>query len=315
MSSLEQQRKANIIQFKDAVEIGLQQKNSVLSPYVQTKSYNGEKASILQVFNPTEAKEVPDIKLPPTMYNETPQDRRYMTFKNYSWAEVVNPFVNLEQDINPFPLYAKSAVYAFNRLRDEVIMRGMLGKNKKGKDGGEDESFLESNIIKYKAVKAGTSKEFKDTLAGLLIEGQVMMADNDVDIDAEFINVLVPPAVYKGLFNIEQVTSKDYVNKANLDAGRVRYFAGVNIILYNRVPGDSRFPKDISIAGADFSKNYYCPMWCSSAVEFGWWKNVEVSYDKLPQYHNAQQLLATASFGASRLEPKKIICLEVPKAA
>lgn len=309
MSNLEQQKKANIIGFKETVSLGLQRDSSLLSPRVQNKSYHGEKTAILQVFNPTEVYTITGTDtLPETKYNTTKQDRRWISFETAAWAEVVNPFIKLEQNINPFDSYAKSAINAFKRHQDTVIIKGMLGSNRTGKEGEVSEPFPSDNIIRNK-----TGSSFKDTFAGQILDGIVWLAEHDVDIDRERITVAVPPVVYRSLFDIDQIINRDYVGQTNLDAGRVRYFAGVEILLYKKVPGDSQFPSDIKIAGTDMDKNFYCPMWCSTAVEFGTWQSINVSYDRLPTYHNAQQLLATASMGSARLEPNKIVCLEVGK--
>lgn len=315
MSTLENQRKANIIEFKETVSLGLQQTESLLSPRVQTKTHHGEKSAILQIFKQTEVHKIPEVDRPETKLTNTEQDRRWIDFHNYGWAETTNPFIQLEQDINPFIPYEKSAVAAFKRKQDEVILEGMLGINKTGKSGEKIEHFPASNILRYPQYKIAKAKSFKESFAGRIVDGLVWLAEHEVDIDRESITVLVPPVVYRHLFDVEQVINRDYTGSANLDAGRVRYFAGVNILLFKKVPGDSQFPTSIEMQEVDTINNYYCPMWCSSSVELGIWSNVTVSHDRLPTHYNAHQLMATASYGAARLEPNKIVCIEVDKDA
>ncbi|WP_446097991.1 phage capsid protein [Candidatus Liberibacter asiaticus] len=316
MSTLSQQKIADIIGFEETVVLGLQQEQSLLSPRVQTKSYHGDKIANLQVFSPTEVYKVDsDVTLPETRYNATKQERRWISFETATWAEVVNPFIHLRQSIDPFISYAKSAIFAFKRYQDSVIMEGMLGKNMTGRDGGTPEYFPKSNVLRLPPISATASAKtaLKDTLAGLILDGIVWLAEKGVDIDRERIILAVPPTVYRGLFDIEEVVNRDYVGQANLDAGRVRHLAGVEILLYKKVLGDPQFPKHITIDGTDTEKNYYCPMWCASSVQFGMWESLNTTYDRLPTHNNAQQILVEASMGASRLEPNKIVCLEVPK--
>lgn len=319
MSTITEQSKANMIGFEEVVALGLQKTESLLSPRVQKSTHHGERVAILQVFSPTEAYTVDTdgVTLPETKYNKTPQERRWINFETVAWAEVVNPFIHLKQNINPFIPYAKSAIYAFNRHQDMVIMKGMLGENKIGKDGTKVENFPKEHVVKMPKIsaKSNGTKGFKDTIAGLILDGMMFFANNKVNTDRERMVVTFPPDVYRTLFDVDQAINMDYVKNANLDAGRFHYFAGVEILLYKAVPGDPEFPSDIQIEGLDTEKNYYCPMWCTSAVEFGMWEAIKVSYDKLPTYLNAHQLLATSSMGSARLEPKKIVLLEIPKSA
>ena len=66
----------------------------------------------------------------------------------------------------------------------------------------------------------------------------------DIDVDGERLAVLVPSEVWEQLFALDKITSKDYVNSASLQAGKIEHFAGFAFINYEKVPGSPMVPKD-----------------------------------------------------------------------
>ncbi|WP_333948367.1 phage capsid protein [Candidatus Liberibacter brunswickensis] len=146
MADRQELAKANILEFKKNVEIGLQQLTSKLRPTVTEVPTIGESSALVEVFRPSEAHEI-EGDMPDTIYNNTKQRRRWIGHKQYGWAERIDPFATLDSGINPFLPYAKLATAAILRKQDDAILKGMFGVNKKGKDGDELEYFPENNII------------------------------------------------------------------------------------------------------------------------------------------------------------------------
>lgn len=144
-----------------------------------------------------------------------------------------------------------------------------------------------------------------------------MMIKRHVNVDAERLYVIVPSEVWMMLFSLERATSRDYVKSESLQAGKIDYFAGFSFINYETVPGTQAF-NDLGVTKAPVVREgveCICPCWCASGMVFVQRKEIEVSYSKDPSKWDAPQIMLKASFGATRIEPNKVVCLEVAKAA
>ncbi|CAL9917646.1 conserved hypothetical protein [Candidatus Liberibacter solanacearum] len=326
MATKQQLGTANILEFKKHVELELQQEQSKLRPTVEEKSTEGEASALVEVFKQSEAHEIVG-DMPETIYNNTDQERRWISQRQYGWAERIDPFATLDSTINPLLSYAKLATYAMHRKQDEAILHGMLGVNKYGKMGENIEKFPKENII-----PAVDGDDFFRTLIGQLITAKAIFRKRYIDVDSEQIYVLVPSEVWASLFALEKATSKDYINTAALQAGRIEAFAGVWFVNMEKVPGDDLFPAGTGFPGLIDAQNeykdgklrlitpakfendnikYVLPIYCKSAVVFAQRKALDIQHSKDPSRWHAPQITLTASFGATRVEPEKILGIEI----
>ncbi|XCD44426.1 phage capsid protein (plasmid) [Candidatus Liberibacter asiaticus] len=328
MATKEQLATANIYEFKKHVELALQETKSKLRPTVTEQATEGEASALVEVFKPTEAHEIVG-DMPDTIYNATDQDRRWVGHSQFGWAERIDPFATLDSGINPLLPYASLATAAMHRKQDEAILKGMLGVNKKGKIGAETEFFSKENIL-----SAVEGDDFFKTFIGQLITAKSIFRKRYIDVDSEQVYVLVPSDVWASLFALERATSKDYINTAALQAGKIEAFAGVWFINMEKVPGNDLFPVGTKFPGLidgkveypngkptvkssakfeDTKIKYVLPIYCKSAVVFTQRKAIDVQHSKDPGKWHAPQITLTSSFGATRIEPDKILGIEISK--
>ncbi|QOI69853.1 major capsid protein [Liberibacter phage P-PA19-1] len=311
MSTKQQLETTNVLTFKKKLEIGLQQTKSLLRNYVTDEVCElSEASAIREVFGARDAVYI-EGDLEDTSFGDSVPVRRWMRYRNVGWAERIDPFATLDSGIDPFGPYAQLAVAAMHRIQDEVILRGMLGTNRKGKLGDEIDDFDTNHIIRM----TDTEDTFFQTLIGQLIKAKAWWMENDVSVDSERLVVGLPADVWMRLFALDKTTSKDYVNSASLQAGKIDSFAGFTFVNIERVPGKSKFPNDIKFPRLRDGVQYVLPCWCASGVAFAQRKNIVVKYGENPQKWHAPQITATASFGAARVEPKKVLGLEITKAS
>lgn len=330
MAVKQETSKANIIEFKQHVELELQQKRSKLRATVTEFPCEGESTALSEIFKPSNAHKIVG-DMPDTIYNNTKQGRRWNSHEQYGWAERIDPFSSLDSKINPLLYYKQLAVMAMHRKQDEAILEGMLGCNKTGGKGNINEYFPPENII-----PAVDGDDFFRTLIGQLITARGIFRKRYVDLDSEQLYVLVPSEVWVSLFALEKATSKDYINTASLQAGKIEVFAGVWFVDIESVPGDDFFPAGTSFPGLvdaeiDMSSGepsikksarfenkdikYVLPIYCKSAVAFSQRKNIEIKHSEDPSKWHAPQITLTASFGATRIEPRKILGIEISHAS
>lgn len=130
----------NISEFKEKVKSAFQKYKSKLRSTVTEKWNEGEASALIEVIKPSEVYEIIEDDVSETIYNNTGQDRRWLTQRKYGWAERIDPYAT-------FDSYAKLVTDAMHRKQDEVILRGMLGANKYGMRGENTDYILKENII------------------------------------------------------------------------------------------------------------------------------------------------------------------------
>ncbi|MGZ9594884.1 MAG: phage capsid protein [Candidatus Liberibacter asiaticus] len=308
MSTKQQLETTNVLTFKKKLEIGLQQTKSLLRNYVTDEvCERSEAMAIREVFGARDAVFIEGDLEDTSFGNSVPM--RWMNYRNVGWAERIDPFATLDSGIDPFGPYAQLAVAALHRLQDIVILAGMLGTNRKGKLGNDLDPFDADHIIRM----TDTEDTFFQTLIGQLIKAKAWWMKNDVQVDSEKLIVGLPSDVWVRLFALDKATSKDYVNTASLQAGKIDFFAGFTFVNIEKVPGNSGFPSDIKFPRLRDGVQYVLPCWCASGVAFAQRKNIVVKYGENAQKWHAPQITATASFGAARVEPKKVLGLEITK--
>lgn len=296
MSTKQELETTNVFEFKKRVEIGLQQERSLLRRCVTEEvCEDAEASAIREVFGARDASFI-EGDLEDTNFRNTKIARRWIRYRNAGWAERIDPFATLDSGINPFIPYAKLATSALHRLHDEVILEGMLGVNRHGKLGEELETFPAEQILPM----TEQNDNFFATLIGQLIKAKAWWMENDVQLDNERLYVGLPADVWAGMFALDKATSKDYVNSASLQAGKIDGFAGFWFVNIEKVPGKSKFPSRISFPALRKGVKYVLPCWCASGVSFSQRKNITAKYSDNPQKWHAPQLVVTASFGATR---------------
>lgn len=117
-----------------------------------------------------------------------------------------------------------------------------------------------------------------------------------------------------------------------MQAGKIEAFAGFWFVDIEKVPGDDLFPagtKFPNLTDAVFDANrkvtkpaslksgikYVLPCWCKSGVVFSQRKAITTEHSKDPGKWHAPQITVTASFGATRVEPDKVLGIEIPEAS
>ncbi|MBY7649986.1 MAG: hypothetical protein C4617_05860 [Candidatus Liberibacter europaeus] len=316
MASPQEMRVANTIAFEDTLKTGLQQTKSKLQDKVEVRSYHGEKVRVMQVFQPSEARTADRESMLPTIkYNETKQEAKWLDFEISYYAEIVPPYIKLEQSINPLGIYAQQATYALVRKRDEVIMRGLLGENQISTSKGKKaEPFLEKHIIRNTIKPDPAFRGLTSVVTAMIRAALSLMENNHIDTEQENITLVLPPSLYYRLFIDEHIINRDYSSAQVLDNHKVQRFMGVNIITFNNILGHDHCTLDKDImSGIDPKNNYYCPMFCKSGALLGEWDNLKVKVDTLPQHMHATQILAQFAIGATRTQSEKVLCLEIPK--
>jgi hypothetical protein len=287
-------------QFADNVQLLSQQKISKLEMAVTVGTgHRGEQASPVDQVGNLEATEA-NTRFGPMPHTEANQDRRWVLPRSWHMSPKYAPNDLIRQITDPRNALAMAAVAGMNRRKDLTILGGMLQTNQTGKSGTTNTSFLAGNVVSVNTGGTGS----KLNVAKLRKMKQLLMS-HDIELDNEEIYIAVDSTNYDALFAEIQITSKDYNPGRDgtpvMVDGKIDRFLGVNFIHSERL---------LSFNGTDDAAGTSTPlpMWCKSGVYMGKWQDTTTRIDERQDLEDIPwQLYAKGTFGACRLEEKKVV--------
>lgn len=276
-------------QYSTNIQLLLQQKGSKLRDAVTVNSYVGKAAKAVEqvgavepVKNQSRHSDTPLIS--------TPADARWVYPNDYDWADLIDDQDKLRMLIDPTSSYVQNGVYALGRAQDKEIIAGLFGSSNTGENGSTAVAFPSAQQI---AATVGSSAATGLNIAKLREAKKKLMAAN-VDIDNDPLYVAITAAEHDALLNEAQVISMDYNAKPVLVDGKVTSFMGFQFIHTELLTTDADGYRRI-------------PVWAKSGMHLGMWNDIKTSIDRRPDKRNAYQVYVTGTYGATRLEEKKVV--------
>lgn len=276
-------------QYSTNIQLLLQQKGSKLRDAVTVNSYVGKAAKAVEqvgavepVKNQSRHSDTPLIS--------TPADARWVYPNDYDWADLIDDQDKLRMLIDPTSSYVQNGVYALGRAQDKEIISAIFGSSNTGENGSTAVAFPSAQQV---AVTTGSSAATGLNIAKLREAKKKLMAAN-VDIDNDPLYVAITAAEHDALLNEAQVISLDYNAKPVLVDGKVTSFMGFQFI-------------HTELLTTDASGYRRIPVWAKSGMHLGMWNDIKTSIDRRPDKRNAYQVYVTGTYGATRLEEKKVV--------
>lgn len=282
-------------QFSSNLKLLLQQEDSRLSPFVTVNGgHTGEQASPVDQLGAISSTEVVG-RFNPMSNTEVPTDRRWVLPRDFQVPILLDSKDKLRLLVDPTGSYSQLALAALNRRKDEVIIDGLFGTNMTGKNGGTSTTFSTTQVV---GVNQGAASATHLTVAKLKRAIRILMANN-VNMN-EQICCAINAAAHESLLSEAEIINGDYNNTLVLVNGKVDSFLGVKFI-----------HTELLSTGTDDQSNAnstQIPVWVKSGMYLGMWEDImtDISIrndlESLPT-----QVYAKATFGACRLEEKKIV--------
>lgn len=274
---------ARIQEYKNNLDIALQQRGSKLRNAVTTNTYRGKAGKAVDRVEPTAALRV-TTRHADTPLVSTPHSARWVYPVDYDWADLVDTFDQLRVGIELTGAYTMNGSFALGRAMDDEIIAAFFGTAKTGENGATATAFTGTQIA------AGASGL---TLAKLKEAKKVLMA-NEVDLDFDPIYCAVTAEQHEDLLNQIEVTSLDFTNRPVLTDGKVTRFLGIDFLHTERLD-------------ADGSGDRRVPVWAKSGMHLGLWDDVVVDVGPRRDKRNAMQVYARVTCGATRLDEKRVV--------
>lgn len=103
----------------------------------------------------------------------------------------------------------------------------------------------------------------------------------------------------------EKLLSKDFMPPTLTADGHISNFLGIHFVRTELVAKQT-------VSGVNCA---ILPLWVSNCVEMGFWEDLTVSIDRLPQKSNALQFLSQARLGCARIEDKGVVQITATQVA
>lgn len=288
---------AFVQQYATNVAMLLQQEGSRFRGTVQEYALFGKAAEVLEQFGQVTA--VKNLsRHSDTPLVSTPQDRRWCYPNDYDVADLIDNQDKLRLLIDPMGPYARLQAYALGRAMDDEIVAAFFGNAQTGENGTTPTAFPSGQQV---AIATGASASTGLNVAKLRAAKKLFLAA-EVNIDADTLYVALDAKAHDDMLNEAQAVSLDYNTRPVLVDGKISSFMGFNFIHSERYPGAPAY-------NGSAPANRQIPAWCKSGMALGIWNDITGSVDRRPDKRNSWQAYTTGTFGATRLEEKRVVMI------
>lgn len=279
---------AFVNQFGANIDLLSQQKDSRFMNKVRMESQTGETDFYEQVGATAAIERTSRHSDTPRV--DTPHARRAVTMATFEWADLIDQADRVRMLIDPTSTYAKSAMMAMNRSRDDVIIEAALGVARTGKNGTVNVSLPTSQKVVASATGLTINK---------LREASEIINANDVDPDIRRYLAMSAKQL-TDLLATTEITSSDFNTVKALVEGKINEFMGFTFLRTERLTTDGNGDRQV-IA------------WAEDGLLLAQGSNNITRVTERGDKSYSTQVFRSEDFGATRMEEDKVVeiaCVE-----
>lgn len=289
-------------QFKDNLELLVQQKGSMLMPHVNIERITG-KFTHFDRLGSGEASEVT------TRHGDTPEplnlahSRRRCILRTFDAAELIDNADKVRMLIDPTSEYANSISYALGRKVDDIILDALYG-NAYAVDSADAQSTvtLESLGSGQQVIDEDTGTANSDLIVAKLRAAKKRLMKNNVDLQAEMpICIHDGQSLTDGLLAETSVTSADYNTVKALVNGEVNTFMGFRFVWCERLAQTSHLTSE------NFARAI---VMVPSAIGVAMGRDINVRISERDDKRYSTQVYGAVDVGAVRRQEEKVVVIE-----
>jgi len=289
------------------VQLLLQAKGGKLADCVTIGTHVGEMASPVEQVGAVKAQKR-TTRHADTPLISTPGDRRWVEPTDWEWADLIDQQDRLRLLIDPQSAYTLNGVMAMRRAQDDTVLGAFYGIAKTGQKAGTNTSFPTSTNVVGPTV--GSTANTGLNVAKLRAARKKFMAYH-VDFDTEELYTLLTAEEHDDLLAETQVINMDYNDRPILKDGRIEQFLGFRFKHLEFRAGEFYDSADLMGLGTV----NYVPTWVKSGVHLGIWNDVVTRVSERADKSYATQVYVKGTYGATRLEEKKVLRIDCDSAA
>jgi len=273
-----------IRQYSDNIKLLVQQKYVKLAPTVfQKPDCQGEMSFQEQLASSTAREKLSRNEV---VVNDDPNfDRRKIVPRYFYKAPLVDSMDKVQMAKDPTAPIVMNNAGALARAQDEVIGTAFSALAYYGKAGTSSISLPSTQIIVHSSAGMNMVK---------IREAKKILDANEVEEDDRYLALSAEQV--EDLLAISEVTSADYAQVKALVNGQVGTLCGFLLKQSERLEKSST--------------TRYCHAYHKNGMVLGKWIDMKTSIDILPARHFSAQIYAGQSYGATRLEEKRVVRVE-----
>lgn len=275
-------------QFAANIDLLSQQKDSRFMNKLRMESQTGETGFYEQVGATAAIERTSRHSDTPRV--DTPHARRAVTMSTFEWADLIDQADRVRMLIDPTSTYAKSAMMAMNRSRDDVIIEAALGTARTGKNGATNVVLPASQKIVASATGLTIDK---------LREAAEILNGNDVDPDIRRYMAITSKQL-TDLLESTEITSSDFNTVKALVEGKINEYMGFMFVRTERLTTDGNSDRQV-IA------------WAEDGLLLAQGSNNITRITERDDKSYSTQVFRSEDFGATRMEEDKVVeiaCVE-----
>lgn len=273
------------------IQILSQQRGSRLAAYVRRESQHA-KDDFYDRLDATAAVEKTG-RHQDTPLVSTPHDRRKVSLRDFRLADLIDKEDRVRMLADPTSPYVINMVNALGRAKDQVIIDAAFGTALSGETGGTSVTFPASQEVVVNYVETGAQTDSNLTI-GKLRKAASIIKSNEAVEDGEPLIAVVAQAQIDALLRTTEVTSGDYNTVKALQAGTVDSFMGFKFVRTELLAKDANNVRD-------------CIFYAMSGLLLATAIEIETRVTERSDKNYAVQAFARGSFGATRMEEKKVV--------
>lgn len=292
---------ALVAAYKSNITLLSQQLGSRIRPWVRNETQNAE-FEYYDRLDATAATEV-TTRHADTPLISTPHDRRRVGLRNFDWADLIDRNDKIRMLADPTASYTQNAVAALGRAMDQVIIDAAFGNAYSGKAGGTTvawSSYSATNEIAVNYVESGVATNSNLTIAKLR-KAKDILGKNEAIADGEPLVAVVSQSQITSLLRTTEVTNSDYNAVKALVSGEVDTFMGF------------KFVKTELLTVASSIRE--CIFYAKNGLLLASGSEVMVDVGVRRDKRNSVQVYVCGTFGASRMEEKKVLRVKCDETA
>lgn len=279
---------AYLLQFTSNVQAALARKGGLLTPYVSSSTYSGEKAQVVNFIGPVFFTKRTSVYAD-TKATEPEHTQRWITADDFDCAILIDRVDTLRTIYDPTNPYVERMREASARSHDDIVAQAFFADARSGRNGATTIAFPAGDIIAAGGVGLTFAK---------LRSLRKAMKRRYLDLRMEKPLIAVTAEQTDNLLGETVVGSHDYNAVKPLVDGEVSSFMGFTFL-----PAEGALsPENGLLTGG----NRLCPAWVPSGMHFGDWQSMTVTINQRADKNNIPQIHACFTSGATRIEEGRV---------
>lgn len=284
---------AMVQQYRANVEFLLQQRGSILRPFVREVPIDSEFMYFDRIGATSAVENTGRHQDTPLVH--TPHDRRRVSIRDFDWADLIDKKDKIRTLIDPTSEYAMNAAWALGRSIDDIIIEAFFGTAQTGKTGSGSQAWDTANLIADTYSESTSIGPSVGLTIAKLRRARTLIRQNLVD-KSEPLYIACSAVQIQDLLATTEVTSHDYNTVRALVNGEIDTFMGFKFVEIERL--------DSATSIRD------CPVWAHSGMLLAIGQDIQAEIDRLPGKRYSVQVYCSASFGAVRMEEDKVLKIQ-----